>query len=55
MPAQNSQTVTLDFASDGDRMRAASFLACLVAQGVTFKAQTAVSGEELVITFTGGY
>lgn len=48
-------TVTIDFANASDRTRAASFLACLVREGVTFTAKTAANGEELVITFTGGF
>ena len=49
------RTITLPFHSIPARIDAAQFLAELVRQGVTFKAETTGDGIDMVITFTGGY
>lgn len=45
--------VTLPFDTKDERVAAAEFLATLAREGVTFNAE--IDGDELVVTFTGGY
>jgi hypothetical protein len=49
----SENTTTLPYATTEDISSAAQFIAALIPTGVTF--QSIVTGQRMIITFTGGY